>query len=80
MELKVRRNYGMTVLASHDVLVCGGTYMEFFRQLSTCELYSNGTFNSFPSLPVATNNFAMVTLASQPFIFGGFMGLAEVDQ
>ena len=67
--------YGMTVFGKSGVLVCGGSVGG--HSTSICTMYNitvnTWTTTTFPMLPMAITNFAMITLMSDigPYFFGG---------
>jgi hypothetical protein len=76
-----RQYYGMTLLGN-DVLLCGGHGDQGY--LSSCDLY-NVSINKWaaattiPPLPVALNSFAMITLQTRPYVFGGVAGRSDTS-
>jgi N-acetylneuraminic acid mutarotase len=78
--------YGMTLLNTGDVLVCGGVNASDVNvHLSTCTLY-NGALTPFVSLPMAIAYFAMVQVKGDDddpidntYVFGGYNGSNVVD-
>jgi hypothetical protein len=70
----LRGYFGMTLLGD-DVLVCGGND-QYYEFLSSCDLY-NASINKWAApatihpLPVVLYSFAMITLLTRPFVFGG---------
>jgi hypothetical protein len=73
-------DYGMTMLNSECVLLCGGATNDT-AVVSTCFLYLVGvdTWLTFPSLPTAIVDFPMITLHNRPFVFGGYNGNATLN-
>ncbi|CAM6004277.1 unnamed protein product [Sphagnum balticum] len=71
-----RENYGMTLIGN-DVLVCGG--VSNTHLLSSCALYI-ASINAWAAdatiqpLPVAMDEFPMITLNTRPYVFGGDAG------
>jgi hypothetical protein len=59
--------YGMTMLNSGAVLVCGG------GSTNTCWVYTVGvnTWTTFTPLPAILAFFPMLTLHGRPYVFGG---------
>jgi hypothetical protein len=67
-----REYYGMTIVSGGNVLVCGGIIGGLTS--SACIEYDAATnvWMTFTSLPVALAYNPMVTIFSQPYVFGGY--------